>query len=113
MRIARTPPCGTEFRVAGVGDETEFAELRDLCNAAGDQRSLAVGMAGLIQARFTNSQVSQATGYATELVGLLEKIGDPALTVSLSSAVLATKFESGDVTEVLRFGPTRHRPFRR
>jgi adenylate cyclase len=60
-------------------------------------------MAGLIQARFMNSQVSQATGYATELVGLLEKIGDPALTVSLSSAVLATKFEAGDVTEVLRF----------
>jgi adenylate cyclase len=104
MRIApRTLLCGTEFRVAGLGDEAEFAELRDLCAAAGDQRSLAIGMAGLIQARFMNSQVSQATGYASELVGLLEEIGDPALTVSLSSAVLATKFEAGDVTEVLRF----------
>ncbi|SPM32945.1 cyclase, partial [Mycobacterium rhizamassiliense] len=104
MRIApRTLLCGTEFRVGGAGNDDDFAELRDLCDAAGDQRSLAIGMAGLAQARFMSSRVWDAADLATELAALLDKVGDPALTVSLSSAVLAAKHEAGDVTAVLRF----------
>ncbi|HEY0228856.1 MAG TPA: AAA family ATPase [Mycobacterium sp.] len=104
MRIApRTLLCGTGFRVGGSGDTADFAELRDLCTAARDQRSLAVGMAGMVQARFMSSRVREAADLATELAQLLEEIGDPALTVSLSSAVLGPKHEVGEVTEVLRF----------
>jgi adenylate cyclase len=103
MRIApRTLLCGTESRVGGRGNDAEFAELHDLCTAAGDERSLAIGMAGLNQARFMSSRVREASFLATELAQLLEKIADPALTVSLSSAVLCPKLEAGEATEALR-----------
>ena len=104
MRIApRTLLCGTDFRVGRSGDDAEFAELRELCTTADDQRSLAIGMAGLIQARFMSSHVWEAAHLATELAALLDKIADPTLTVSLSSAILSAKHEAGDVTAVLRF----------
>ncbi|WP_118914174.1 ATP-binding protein [Mycobacterium shigaense] len=104
MRIApRTLLCLTDFRVGRSGDDAEFAELRELCTAADDQRSLAIGMAGLIRARFRSSHVWEAAHLATELAALLDKIGDPTLTVSLSSAVLSAKHGAGDVTAVLRF----------
>ncbi len=47
MQIApRTLLCATAFRVGGSGAETGFDELRELCEAAGDKRSLAIGMTG-------------------------------------------------------------------
>ena len=43
MRIApRTLLCATGFRLAGSGFASGFGELRDLCLAAGDKRSLAI-----------------------------------------------------------------------
>ena len=51
MRIApRTLLCGTTWRVGGSLADTGFDELRDLCTAAGDQLSLAIGMTGLVMA---------------------------------------------------------------
>ena len=53
MRITpRTLLSGSAFRVGGSGADTGFDELRDLCTAAGDQRSLAIGMTGLVTAQF-------------------------------------------------------------
>ena len=44
MQIApRTLLCASAFRVGGSGAETGFDELRELCEAAGDKRSLAIG----------------------------------------------------------------------
>ena len=56
MRIApRTLFSGTAWRLGGTGAaDTHFDELRDLCTAAGDQRSLAIGMAGLVIAHSMN-----------------------------------------------------------
>src|SRR5258705_13043463 len=49
MRIApRTFLCATASRLGGVSVETGYTELRDLCTASGDQRSLAVGMIGIV-----------------------------------------------------------------
>ena len=42
-------------RSFGSGAETGFEELRDLCIAAGDQRSLAIAMAGHVLDQFFNS----------------------------------------------------------
>ena len=39
---------------------------------------------------------------ATELVGLLESIGDPTLTVALSIGAMSAKHETGEMAEVLR-----------
>jgi hypothetical protein len=49
MRIApRTMLCGTAFRVHVKVAGDRFEELRQLCTAAGDKASLAIGMAGLV-----------------------------------------------------------------
>jgi hypothetical protein len=51
MRIApRTMLCGTAFRVHVKVADDRFEELRQLCTAAGDKASLAIGMAGLVSA---------------------------------------------------------------
>src|SRR6516164_2311869 len=103
MRIApRTLLCASAFRVGGSGADPGFDELRDLCTAEGDQRSLAIGMTGLVVAHYTNARRREASRLATEHTALLESIGDPTLTVGLSFAALAAKHETGEMAEVLR-----------
>jgi adenylate cyclase len=103
MRIApRTLLCGTAFRVGGSGAATGFDELRDLCTAAGDQRSLAIGMTGLVMAQNMNAHRQEASRLATEHVRLLESIGDPTLTVALTPMAMVAHHEAGAMTELLR-----------
>ena len=67
MRIApRTLLCGTAFRVGGSGADTGFDQLRDLCSATGDQRSLAIGMVGLVMAHGTNAHRQEASRLAPD-----------------------------------------------
>ena len=49
MRIApRTMLCATDWQARAVQESRgRFAELRELCSAAGDKVSLAIGMTGL------------------------------------------------------------------
>ena len=104
MRIApRSLLCATAYRVGGSGAHPGFDELRDLCRAADDKRSLAIGMAGLVTAREMKGHLREASHLATELVGLLESIGDPTLTVALFFAAIVAKYETGEMTEVLRW----------
>jgi len=103
MRIApRTLLCGSAFRVGGSGADTGFDELRDLCTAAGDQVSLAIGMTGQVMAQLLKGHRREASHLATEHTALLESIGEPTLTVGLSFAAIAAKHESGEMAEVLR-----------
>ena len=50
MRIApRTMLCATDFQARAILESRgRFAELRELCSAAGDKVSLAIGMSGLV-----------------------------------------------------------------
>ena len=103
MRIApRTLLCATATRVGGSGAETGFEELRDLCIAAGDQRSLAIATAGRVLEQYFNCSHAEASQTATELVRLLESIGDPTLTLALMTTALSVKQETGEMSEVLR-----------
>ena len=103
MRIApRTLLCGTAWRVGGSIADTGFDELRELCTAAGDQVSLAIGMAGLVMAHMFHNQRRESSRLATELARLLESIGDPTLTVALLCAAIIAKHETGEMAEVLR-----------
>jgi adenylate cyclase len=103
MRIApRTLLCATAFRVGGSGADTGFDELRDLCTAAGDQRSLAIGMTGLVAKQLLKAHRREASRLATEHVQLLESIGDPMLTVALSFAAMVAKHETAEMADVLR-----------
>jgi len=103
MRIApRTQLAGIAWRLYGGLADPGFDELRDLCTAAGDQRSMAIGMAGQVTGLIMNAHRREASRLATELVALLESIGDPTLTVGLSLSVIAAKHDNGEMAESLR-----------
>ncbi len=103
MRIApRTFLCATASRTGGRSAETGFEELRQLCNAAGDQRSVAIGMIGPVTASLMNVRRQEASRLAGEQVRLLEAIGDPTLTVGLLPMAILAKHETGEMAEILR-----------
>jgi adenylate cyclase len=102
-RIApRTFLCGTAFRVDSGLSESGFDELRHLCMATDDHRSLAIGTAGLVLAQNFGGRCREASRSATELVELLESIGDPTMTVALSFAAIIAKHETAEMADVLR-----------
>jgi adenylate cyclase len=104
MRIApRTLLVGTAWRLIGSRLNLGFDELRELCIAAGDLPSLAIGMAGLVSAHSINRRDSrEVSRLASELIELLESIDDATLTVSLSYATMIAKLWAGETLEVLR-----------
>jgi adenylate cyclase len=103
MRIApRTLLCATVVRSSGTRVESGFDELRELCSVAGDERSLAIGMAGRVLELFFNAQRREASELATEHARLLESIGDPTLTISVLGASASVKHETAEASEVLR-----------
>ena len=103
MRIApRAVLCSTTFRVSGGGAETGFDELRDLCTAAGDMRSLAIGMNGVETVHLLAARRREASRIADELIAMLESIGDPTLTVALMMGTATAKHETGEMAAVLR-----------
>ena len=67
MRIApRTLLCMNTVRVAGSIADTGFDELRDLCSAAGDTVSLAIGMAGLMMTLVFHNRYREAAQLASD-----------------------------------------------
>jgi class 3 adenylate cyclase len=102
MRIApRTMLCGIAWRVHVSVAGDHFDELRELCTAAGDKASLAIGMAGLVIDHAFQDRVREASQLASEAMGLAESIGDATLTVGLSFPLVYAKIESGEWCDVL------------
>ena len=102
MRIApRTLLCASAFRVGGSGADTGFDELRELCTAAGDQRSLAIGMAGLVAAHFLMRTAARRLVLPPNTSDCSNRSAIPTLTIALSPAMVA-KYETGEMAEVLR-----------
>ena len=107
MRIAAcTLLCRHAFRVHVDISSTRFPELRELCAAAGDKWSLAIGMAGLGQEHMRHGRVREASRLASETMALVESIGDATLTITLSLAAIAAKIETGEVADTLRLSQT-------
>jgi len=103
MQIApRTLLCGSAWRIGGTVADIGFDELRDLCGAAGDKVSLAIAMAGRLQALSFNDRITEAAQLASEHAALLESIGDPALAVGLLGSSMQAKFQAGETVETLR-----------
>ena len=101
MRIVpRTLLCLNNVRVAGSISDSGFDELRDLCSAAGDTVSLAMGMGGLMTTLVFHNRYREAAQLASECSGLLESFADPPLTLMLlmSSAM----WQAGQAAEGLR-----------
>ena len=107
MRIApRTMLCGIAFRVHEHVAGGRFDELRELCTAAGDKASLAIGMAGLVIDHVYQDRMPEASQLASEAMAVIESIGDPTLTVGLSIAPTWAKTESAEWGDVLRWSQT-------
>ena len=97
MRIApRTMLCGTAWRVHMNVAGARFDELRELCTAAGDKASLAIGMATLVMDHAYHARIREAAELASEHMALIESIGDPNLTVGLSVPVIYAKMENAE-----------------
>jgi class 3 adenylate cyclase len=104
MRIApRTMLCATAFRAHAQLADARFEELRQLCAAAGDKASLAIGMAGLVMDHAFQDRLREAAQLASEAMALIESVDDPNLTVGLSFTAIYAKGESGEWPVVLRW----------
>nr|WP_090274982.1 adenylate/guanylate cyclase domain-containing protein [Mycolicibacterium komanii]CRL67940.1 adenylyl cyclase class-3/4/guanylyl cyclase [Mycolicibacterium komanii] len=107
MRIApRTALRATDWRVHMDDGGVRFAELRTLCEAAGDKQSLALAMMGPMAEHAQRGEVHEAQQLASEQLHLLDSIGDPALTAQAAFGSIGIKFQSGDMEAVRRWAET-------
>ena len=108
MRIApRTMLRATDWQATTFQEsQGRFAELRELCTAAGDKVSLAIGMTGLGTEHLYAGRAREGSRLASEQMALLESIGDPNLTVGLAFVAFANWFASGDFREISRWSQT-------
>ncbi len=103
MRIApRTMLCASAWLAGGSMADTGFDELRELAGASGDKVSLAMGMGGWLPSLIVHARFPEASQLASELISLLESIGDPTLTLGLGYAALAAKLETCEMSEVVQ-----------
>jgi class 3 adenylate cyclase len=108
MRIApRTMLCVTGGLARAVQEgQGRFAELRELCSAAGDKVSLAIGMSGLAAELLYAGRSREATRLVSEQMELLESIGDPTPTMGLAFMAFCAWFDGGEIGEILRWSQT-------
>ena len=108
MRIApRTMLCATDWQDREAQESRgRFAELRELCSAAGDKVSLAIAMSGPASELAYTGRTREGSQLASEQMALLESIGDPALTMGLAFVAFANWFNSGEFGEILRWSQT-------
>jgi class 3 adenylate cyclase len=105
MRIApRTMLCATAWRGRAIEEiHLRFAELRELCGAAGDKVSLVIGMSGVAGELMYAGRSREASRLASEQMALLQSIGDPNPTVGLAWIAFCIWFGAGEFRETLRW----------
>ena len=108
MRIApRTMLCATDLQAREVQEsQGRFAELRELCSAAGDKVSLAIGMSGPATELMYAGRAREAARLSSEQMALLESIGDPTPTMGLAVVAFCNWLGVGEFGEVLRWSQT-------
>jgi hypothetical protein len=108
MRIApRTMLCATDWQARAIHESRgRFAEMRELCSAAGDKVSLAIAMTGLATELMYAGRAREGSRLASEQMALLESIGDPNLTIGLAFVAFANWFACGEFDEILRWSQT-------
>ncbi len=108
MRIApRTMLCATDYQSPAIQESRgRFAELRQLCSAAGDKVSLAIGMSGLVTELMYTGRSREGSPLASEQMALLESIGDSTLTIGLAFIGFNVWGDAGEFGEILRWSQT-------
>jgi class 3 adenylate cyclase len=104
MRIStRTILCATDWRVHAHDSDVRFGELRELCALGDDKTSLAMGMMGPIGAYHQLGEAHEESRLASEVLALLDSIGDPALSAQAGFSAMGNKAQAGQMGEVLRW----------
>jgi class 3 adenylate cyclase len=105
MRIApRTMLCGTDLQAREVQhSRARFAELQELCGAARDNVSLAVGMSAIATEAMYYGRPREAAELSYQQVALLESIVDPTPTMGLAAAAFCSWLGVCDFGEILRW----------
>ena len=108
MRIApRTMLCATDWQDRAVQDSRgRFAELRQLCSAAGDKVSLAIGMTALATELMYAGRAGEASRLASQQMALLESIDDPTPTMGLAAIAFVKWLGVGEFGQILRWSQT-------
>ena len=108
MRIApRTMLCATDLQAREVQEsQGRFAELRELCSAAGDKVSLAIGMSGPATELIYAGRVREGSRLVSEQTALLESIDDPTPTMGLAAIAFVNWLCDGQFGEILRWSQT-------
>jgi class 3 adenylate cyclase len=108
MRIApRTMLCATDWQAREVQESRgRFAELRELCTAAGDNVSLAIAMTALAADLCYAGRAREASQLASEQMALLESIGDPTPTMGLAFLAFVNWLGMGEFGEILWWSQT-------
>ena len=108
MRIApRTMLCATDWQARAVQDSRgRFAELRELCTAAGDNVSLAIGMTALATDLCYAGRTREASQLAFEQMALLESIGDPTPIMGVAFVAFVNWLGVGEFGAILRWSQT-------
>ena len=99
---ATTLLCGSAWLAGLTAAEAGFDDLRRLSAEIRDERSIAVGMSGMVMALAFHNRATEASELGSELGALLERIGDDELSAEISFTVQAAKWETGEVAELLR-----------
>lgn len=105
MRIApRTMLCATDWQAREVqNSRARFAELRELCTAAGDKVSLAVGMTALTTELLYAGKCREGAQLASEQMGLLESVDDPTVAMGLVAIPFCTWMGVCRFDDILRW----------
>ena len=104
MQIApRTLWCANAWRLHADVKGRRFDELQELCDRAGDKRSPAIAMTGLLAECLVQGRIREASQLAAEHSALLESIADPILTVGLAAGTIGVRVVTGEIQEVLRW----------
>ncbi|KLO31871.1 cyclase [Mycolicibacter heraklionensis] len=108
MRIApRTMLCATDWQAREVQESRgRFEELRELCSAAGDQVSLAIGMTALATELIYAGRSREGSQLAFQQMALFESIGDPSPTMGLAFMAFVNWLCVGEFGAILRWSQT-------
>ncbi len=108
MRIdPRTMLCATALQARDAEEsQGRFAELKELCTAAGDKVSLAIGMSGPATELMYAGHVREAAQLCSQQVTLFESIDDPTPAMSLAAVAFCNWLGVLDFEEISRWSQT-------
>ncbi|WP_409428624.1 AAA family ATPase [Mycobacterium sp. SMC-11] len=108
MRIApRTMLCATDWQAREVQESrSRFEELQELCAAAGDQISLAIGMTALATELLYAGRSREGSQLASQQMALFESIGDRSPTMGLAFIAFVNWLCMGEIDAILRWSQT-------